>query len=51
MIKIPTSHYNDLDHYFEYTWQWGGVETGFTFSVPIPNSHILTRYPTHTHRG
>jgi len=33
------------------TWQWGGVGTGFTFSVPIPNSHIFTCYLIHIYRG
>jgi len=28
-----------------------GNGAGFTFPVPIPDSHILTGYPTHTQRG
>jgi len=36
---------------FTWAWQWSGVGTGFTFPVLIPDSHILTRYPTHTQRG
>jgi len=29
----------------------GGVGTGFTFSVLIHYSHILTNYPPHIQRG
>jgi len=33
------------------TMVWGGVGTGFTFLVLMPDSYVLTRYPTHTQRG
>jgi len=32
-------------------WHWGGVGTGFVFPIPIPYSHILTHYPTHTQQA
>ncbi|KEH20611.1 hypothetical protein MTR_8g080780 [Medicago truncatula] len=26
----------------EQVWQWGGMGTGFTFPISIPDSHIFT---------